>query len=165
MLDRECVVSCSLWFRLTHIHTHTPNIETCNKCIFILALPWLFTPSSITLYWNSPHPVSQSLCFLCECFWTKITSKKVFLWANSTKAPFASKIVRASLNHGESTAFTKSINWKSQVLHNVHIHPSHTQMVSELPCRAAATFCLQEAVLDWVFARGHFHMLLDRAVK
>lgn len=48
----------------THIQ-HTQRHTT--KGFFYLTLPWLFIPSCISPYWNTLHPVFQSLCFLCLC--------------------------------------------------------------------------------------------------
>lgn len=71
---------------------------------------------------------------------------------------FASNIILGRFNHGEWTAFTKSINYESQVLYNGS-YSFHSQTDSMRAARPMAC--------SWVecFAQGHFQMLSGRAGK
>lgn len=135
------------WRLHTHIGTH-------NKSIFILALPWLFMPSSI-----SPLDLSTSclsVCFLC--FYVVVYIHPMTDEGFSCQ-PLASHII---LVNGEWTAFTKSINYESQVLYNGW-YSSLTDgiraaMRGQWPAR-------WEQFWVQCFAQGHFQMLSGRVGK
>lgn len=152
------VASSSLWFMKTKAHTHTSNVETHNKSIFILPLPWLFMPSSISppLEFStsclSAHNALYVYVSVCCCLHS---SKDWIINKELLQQPFASHIILGSFNHSEWTAFTKSFDYKSQVLYNgSYSSHSHTQMVSALPCKPMT--CSLGAVRDSVFCSRTF---------